>query len=459
MIPYLRDALAAVDPDRLVRFLATRRWFGAKDRAVASAALRDVAVFTDDPAALACVRVQFVDGGRADYQLPLAVRDAGDEADVVDQAGIVELVDAPAVPAFLRRLAQAFARGETVVEDAARWTFEPLADLDDLAGLPPRIVSGEQSNTSIVYGDRAILKIFRHVEVGKNPDVEIGRFLTARTRFRGTPTLLGAAYLHTDAGPCVTAMIQEFMPGAVDGWSHVLARLRAGDDLTAELNALGAVTRELHAALASVDDDPEFAPEPTREDDLQRWRDAAVARAHHALALLARQASALPSAVLPDIRRVLAHAPALVAAVPAPPAPASLGPRTRHHGDYHLGQVLHTASGWRIIDFEGEPARPLAERRAKHHPLRDVAGMLRSFAYAAAVAVPDRAAAVERSMSAAFLAGYDDTLLADPPRAALLALFTSEKLFYELTYELGSRPAWVWIPLAGVTALLPAEPP
>ena len=135
------------------------------------------------------------------------------------------------------------------------------------------------------------------------------------------------------------------------------------------------------------------------------------------------------------------------------------GQRIRHHGDYHLGQVLHTADGgWRIIDFEGEPARPLAERRAKHHPLRDVAGMLRSFAYAAAVATADapgpQRASWERAMRTAFLTGYDPALTTESDQAGLLALFEAEKLFYELAYELGSRPDWVWIPLAGITDLL-----
>ena len=136
---------------------------------------------------------------------------------------------------------------------------------------------------------------------------------------------------------------------------------------------------------------------------------------------------------------------------PVAPGTAGLGPRIRHHGDYHLGQVLHTPDGWRVIDFEGEPARPLAERRAKHHPLRDVAGMLRSFAYAAAVAAQARAGP---AMCAAFLRGYDPTLRDDPRRSGLLALFTAEKLFYELSYELGSRPDWVWIPLAAAAELL-----
>jgi predicted trehalose synthase len=154
-------------------------------------------------------------------------------------------------------------------------------------------------------------------------------------------------------------------------------------------------------------------------------------------------------------QRVLARADELVARVRVALDPGGIGPKIRHHGDYHLGQTLHTPDGWRILDFEGEPTRPLAERRLKHHPLRDVAGMLRSLAYAAAVAgIP----AAEPRMRAAFLAGYDPTLLDDPRRADLLALFTSEKLFYELDYELGHRPDWVRIPLAAIAAMLPADP-
>lgn len=448
----LAPTLAAVGDAQLVRFLSTRRWFDAKGRAVASAGLRDIAPLSGELAALACVRVHFADGSRADYQLPLAVRPAADapDADEVERSGDLRVVDATSLPEFRRRLGRAFARRETCAGTPGRWSFEPVGDPDDFGELPSRVVGGEQSNTSIVFGDRVIVKLLRRVEPGVHPDVEVVRFLTTRTRFRGTPPLLGVAVLRGEGDPGVAAIAQAFMPGAVDGWSHALARLRAGEDLTAELTALGAVTRELHDALASAPDDPDFAPQPTTPADLERWQAATAAQATLALDRLAQ--APLPPDLRPVAARVLAARAALVADLRRPLA-ADVGPRTRLHGDYHLGQVLHTPAGWRIIDFEGEPARPLAERRARHHPLRDVAGMLRSFAYAAAVAAPAAAPA----MQAAFLAGYDPSLADDPRRRDLLALLLAEKLFYELAYELGSRPDWVAIPLADVAARLPAE--
>lgn len=453
------ETLASLGRAQLEPYLADRRWFGAKGREVVSITLRDVAPLPDTALFLACIRVRFADGDHTDHQLPLALRKTGDAAEVITTINGQQLVDATAEPEFRKFLGDAFARDLTVEVPDCRWRFTPLSDLTGLGDLPTKLVGAEQSNTSIIYGDRAILKIFRRLEPGVNPDVEVGRFL-ARTGFRGTPALLGVATLHASDGPCVAGMIQQLMPGATDGWAHVLARLRSGDDLSTEIAALGAVTRELHAALASATDDPDFIPETTRREDLDRWRDATLTQARTALQLLAERQPGLPAAILPDVLRVLEHAPSLLENSPAPDDVAGIGPRTRHHGDYHLGQVLHTADGWRIIDFEGEPARPLQERRAKLHPLRDVAGMLRSFAYAAAVGAPERAAAVEHGLRTAFLTGYDRTLLNtrdDPKRAALLALFTAEKLFYELAYELGSRPTWAWIPLAGITAMLPAE--
>lgn len=438
----------SVHPARLAGHLAAQRWFGAKDRAVAAATVADVAVLPDLDAALACAHVQFADGEHIDVQLPLAAVAGADPG----AANLGEAVDALAHPAFRRRLAEAFARGESFAGRECRWSFEPLADLADLPDLPSSLADVEQSNSSIRYGDRAMIKMYRRLEPGENPDVELGRAL-AHAGFRGTPAILGVARLHDEGGTSVTAMLQRFVPAAVDGWSHVLQRLRAGADLTADLTALGALTRELHATLAAIDD-PAFAPEPTREDDLTRWRLAAAAQARSALTTLAERQHALPAAILPEIKHALDHAGALITGLPAPRDASGLGPRTRHHGDYHLGQVLRAADGWQILDFEGEPARPLAERRMKHHPLRDVAGMLRSFAYAAAVAAPDDAGRVEQPLRAAFLAGYDPTLQTDPRRAPLLALFTAEKLFYELAYELGSRQTWAWIPLAGLGAPL-----
>jgi maltokinase len=464
----LRFALRELEPGQLVEFISTQRWFGGKGQSVVFAEIDSAAPLPCEgcgceSAALTRVRVVLGDDRELYYQLPLALRvEATDTpALMVARTGSCVLHDAVESPDFRRQLGRAFAQGSTLPGPGVRWEFEPLADLDDLHELPTRVMGGEQSNTSIAYGDKAILKLFRRLEPGINPDVEIARFLTTRTDFKGTPALLGVLHLRDTSGSNdgVAGMLQAFMPGSVDGWAHVLARLReqpdGGDALHAplaeELVALGRITRELHAALASDAEDPDFAPEPTTDADLARWRDAIEAASLAAMANLAAQTDHLRPDIAANARTLLGREEAVRALLRRPLAAATAGPKIRHHGDYHLGQVLFTGAGdWRIIDFEGEPARPLVERRAKHHPLRDVAGMLRSFAYAAAVAGTGN----ERAMRTAFLAGYDPGLHDDLERAGLLALFETEKLFYELGYELGSRPEWAWIPLAGITRLL-----
>jgi len=458
------QALRALTPAELAAHLRDQRWFGARGEPITGAHLLEIAPLPGaaEPAVLGRVRLRFADGAAADYQVPLAL-------DPDAPADAPRLRDALQRPELRRQLARAFARGAELptADGDAAWVFAPLAVPDELDELPSRPGAGEQSNTSIVFGERAILKIYRRLEPGPHPEVETCEFL-ARVGFRGTPPLLGVLRLRTAAGDEIVAgMLQAFVPRAADGWRHVLAALgeRAGrcDDpgtLEREIEDLGRLTARLHAALASDPDDPEFAPRPTQDADLRRWRAAADARLSAALARLAAHELAPGAAPFtPEVaalaRDLVGRASALRGRLAAPLDPAALGPQIRHHGDYHLGQVLRGADGWHIIDFEGEPARPLHERRARNHPLRDVAGMLRSFAYAAAVASPPGAPAAdgERGLRTAFLRGYDPALADDPQRLGLLTLFEAERLFYELLYELGSRPDWAWIPLRGLAEL------
>jgi maltose alpha-D-glucosyltransferase/alpha-amylase len=458
-------ALRALSPAALACWLGEQRWFGARGEAIAGVRMLAVAALPgDEPAALIRAQVDLANGGTAEYQLSLrAPDDARDEPQ-----------DAMLSPSFRRQLARAFARrGEIGGDDGeSAWIFEPLTDLGELDELPSRPGGAEQSNTSIVYGQRAILKLYRRVEPGTHPEVEICRFLTTRTNFRGTPPLLGVLHLRGPAGETVAGMLQAFVPHAVDGWRHVLASLAdsdgrcdAPDTLGVEIEALGRLTAELHAALASAPDDPDFAPSPTQDADIQRWREAADAQLTASLARLAARRDSLPPTTAASATRLTDHAAHLRERLTVPIRAAAVGPRSRVHGDYHLGQVLHARDGWRIIDFEGEPARPLQERRALEHPLRDVAGMLRSFAYAGAVAARhERAEPGEpgpcadewaQALRTAFLRGYDPTLADDPQRGALLALFETQRLCYELSYELGSRPDWAWIPLRDLAARSP----
>jgi maltose alpha-D-glucosyltransferase/alpha-amylase len=285
--------------------------------------------------------------------------------------------------------------------------------------------------------------------------------------------------IERDGASSVAGMLSRYLPASRDGWTHALLQLQdylrtptdrePADAFAPEARRLGEVTRALHDALGSHDDDPAFAPEPVSAADVRRWTADTRRAIDESLALLAARAGRLDRSIAPMAKAIAGRGEAakrrldeIAGALEGEgEGKEERGRKLRHHGDYHLGQVLRTADGdWMIIDFEGEPARPLAARRARSSPARDVAGMLRSFAYAAATgasevgglgpnaAVETRSARWERDARAAFLAGYDM-----PAESPLIALFEMEKLFYELAYELNNRPEWVWIPLRGIARL------
>ena len=362
------------------------------------------------------------------------------------------LRDALEDPAVARAVLD-FARrgGQVVVGPADTVKAELIGDgarLLDL--LPPepavRALGVEQSNTSLVLGERVLLKIFRKLEAGLNPELEMGRFL-AMHDFRPTPKLLAALTLE-GASASVVALAYDFVRNDGDGWEWVTAALRTsprpGRALLESLEQLGTTVGAMHRTLASDASDPEFAPEPVKVEDLHRWSSSIVGELGVSLAKAAERFPALL-----DRQEALTERAKVLASVPPS------GQKIRQHGDLHLGQALRVGQEWMIIDWEGEPARPLQARREKHTPLRDVAGMLRSFAYAAAAAgVPltERKAAVE-AMRAAFLRGWQRAVAgtelapASPTdRDTMLGVLELEKTLYELRYELLMRPDWAHIP-------------
>jgi len=502
-----RETLEAIDGDAVTQFLLARRWFGAKGGRPSGARFRDVIPLPWDGGRMVIATVEVTLGAdRVErYQLPLSyMPQSATEGGTapravlarVDSGGVI--VDAVEDPRFLESLGEALSRGAAFEGDGVRWVFEPLGDAASrLTGQRPKVSSAEQSNTSIIFGDRAILKLFRRLEVGENPDVEIGRFLTTRTDFSGTPTLLGTIRLEGKNGSSVAGILQHFVRGSGDAWTYTLESARRDLSLpdgtepaTAfadEARDLGRVTRELHDALASDAAHPEFAPHAARPDTVRRWAAAACSSIDEGLALLDHRMShaALPEESAAAARVLLRRRgefPELVAEI-EDEVREDAGALIRHHGDYHLGQVLRTPDGkFMIIDFEGEPARPLSDRRARHCALRDVAGMLRSFAYAAATAATDvmkggqglprglieiRAGRWQRDVRRAYLGGYLAAGKAGGPQflpsrrpavASLISLFEIEKVFYELQYELNNRPDWVWIPLRGIARLTEQGP-
>ncbi len=429
--------------DALAGWLAAQRWFATKTRRITGLVVVDRIPLGGGTLDVVAVTL---DDGAVDRYVVARLPRGPAIADAFD--------DAPFCRATLRLVADGAAVAGERSTLAGRPTRAFPAGL--AADLAVRRLTGEQSNTSVVFGRALIGKYFRRLAEGVSPDAEITRFLTEHTTFRHTPRLAGVLdYRPVDGAETTLAIVQEFVEDGRDGWQWLLARLAAGDAALPALRRLGERTAQLHQALATPTGDPAFAAEPISGSEIAEW-----ARQVHAQLDAARAAA--PGRPLPDLPDVR-------------PALAGLLSRAklRHHGDFHLGQTLATGDGadFMIIDFEGEPLRPLAERRRKHTPLRDVAGMLRSLGYAAATAGrggDGRAMAEwEPAARTAFVEGYraaagDAQFL---PRgaeafAAAVAVFEVEKAAYEVVYEANNRPDWIDIPLGGlVRASASLRPP
>ncbi len=473
----------------LAGFLPRQRWYGDKGRPLASVALLDAAADGDGPPwfVLAIAEVAFADGSpSARYLLPLATAEPGlpsQDALAFIQSGDERwaLVDAFAVPGFPLRLLRRLAQSAHLGGDRGAFVWEAFPALSAVVAgaeaAPSSLIGTEYSNSSVRFGDLLFLKLVRRLRPGTNPDEEVGRFLAERTGFRHAPAPLGAGrYLDTDGTPFPFALAQRFVAGAADGWTDVVARIAAAGnaredaELLAALNLLGRRTAQLHAALATPSDDAAFAPEPVAAADAEGWQSELTAKLAATPDQLAVLGPSVPPRLralvdcfaeqLPDLRRRAAGFAALTGT-----------PKTRVHGDYHLGQTLRTPDGdWVILDFEGEPARTLPERRAKTSPLKDVAGLLRSLGYARGAALgalppADRAASAprlaawERAARGAFLGGYRAAAAAHPSLAwtadparfeAGLAAWELDKAIYEVAYEANNRPDWLDLPLAAL---------
>jgi trehalose synthase-fused probable maltokinase len=476
---WVEGAAFGVREQSLIDFLTAKRWFGKKSQAIREAELVDLIPVkwrgVDKPFAVARARVT-TDEGAAVYQLFLR-----DDADVTEA-----LED----PEFRRALADAFHEGATFEQHGVRWIVasEGKAPLVVPPTASVTLSSAEQSNSSVVMDSEAILKLYRRLEPGIHPDVEVTRFLTIERNFVNVPVLLGTIRFEDSSGGGVTiaGMLQEYVVGAVDGWSYALDRLKESSSVEREAESLpfveeadqlGTVTRAMHEVLASGTPGSDFDMRLATGDDVRRWARGATEMIEKAITSLERalKEKSFPKDQRPEADEIVAQRERYVGVIDeiADGIGSDAGANTRTHGDYHLGQVLRSAAAqFLVIDFEGEPMRSLEERRARHSPLRDVAGMLRSFAYAAATAAggrrggpaqPGRAGgAWEEAVREAFLSAY----FADKkgrgallPRSEsnalrLIRLFEAEKTFYELQYELDHRPGWVWIPLRGIIGLM-----
>ena len=424
-----------VSEERLVELIRNERWFGSKADVVVGAHLADYAVMCEQPRLVqAVVEVRYGSGNHDLYQLLLS----DDEREVATE------------PAFAREVLRLIAAGASLAAGDGVVAFESHGAPLPAGSVEVHPIGVEQSNTSLLVDGALLVKMYRRLEAGVNPELDLLRFFAAHG-FANVPVLRGSWSYGGRLLGATLGIVQDFVAGAVDGWTLAVDELAADADRFVErTRRLGEVIGEMHAVLASDAEDPAFAPEEAGPESLALLTATVDEEIDQVFLHLPDDASVAPIAGYGDAVRDLLRALTSVGTV---------GRRIRAHGDLHLGQVLWTGDDWMVIDFEGEPARSFPERRAKQSPLRDVAGMLRSFTYAASVAgVGERA--FEQRLRTEFLAGYHAAVgpsgLLPAPDASerLLRVFELEKAIYELRYELNHRPDWVSVPVAGIVRLL-----
>jgi maltose alpha-D-glucosyltransferase/alpha-amylase len=503
-------ALIDLQKSILPEYLPLRRWFASKGSAIEEVRVAGSAVLPHGKFEMLLTGIDVdVAGTRERYALPLGIIWEDDIVSPLPQQMALArvrqgrrvgyLTDAFSLDAFAGAMLERMRNAASLeAGDGSRIEFRPapaFADVPvDLENLSLRWLTTEQSNSSLIIDGTSVLKLIRKIASGRHPEAEMSRHLT-RLGFRNTPPFFGdVVRMRSDGDEATIAILQGFIPNQGDAWAwtldflnrvlteRVLADAGKDDEIDPldEYEQFSAIVGqrlgELHALLAEPSDEPDFDPEPATARDLEEWQGKTMALLTEALDRLTTHANWPDVETESVVAALLGRREALLAAIPGLAAPGNAGSlRTRIHGDLHLGQILVSQGDAIFIDFEGEPARPLAERRSKASPLRDVAGVLRSFDYAAASVggsqgEPLSQPAVEMRNAllasfrtravAAFLAGYDQALRQAPrpwvnakERDALTALFLVEKAAYEILYETANRPHWVAIPARGLAAL------
>ena len=514
----------------LVRYIPQRRWFAGKARRVKTVTISDLITVpgAENHSYMTSVIVGYADGDPDTYMLPIAYASAAEAPHILErwpasaiawvnnkgdeQKGL--LYDALATPNFAEAILGAIARRKRAAGSAGTLVGTTTRAFPRLRGpetvrLEAQLSVAEQSNNSVIFGERLMLKVFRRLEEGVNPELEVGRFLTEKTQFGQIAPLAGSLEYRRGKGePVSIAILQGYVPNQGDAWQHTLttlARYFVAPELTGatppvlpksmletsklepaaiavkaiggyldSARLLGRRTAELHAALSSDPTDAAFAPERITPLDHRSIYQSISGLEMRALDLLRTQMSKLPADAKEEARSVLELEPRISAMLKSFLARRLTTSRIRIHGDYHLGQVLYTGHDFVIIDFEGEPTRTLYERRLKRLAMRDVAGMLRSFSYAAQAALRAQQPAPEKlaemsawarfwadSVSAVFLRSYLTSAgtaswvpQSQEDRELQLTTMLLEKALYELRYELNLRPDWVRIPLRGILDLV-----
>ena len=490
---YRREFEANILPPYLVK----RRWFAAKDQQVAAASIAFTArIGQGGEAALVAIDADYGTGSER-YLLPLGIGwDDEVTAALPQQLAMARvrrgrrtgyLTDAFTLPGFVMELLSLLKAGASVKSTSGVVAFRPTPACADIQISPDdqiRWLSAEQSNSSVIVDHKLMLKLFRRLAPGRHPEAEMSRVLTERG-FANAPALLGEiVHLPTEGGQEVMAVVQAFIPGEGDAWEWTASYIgRAIDELAhgeGELGdllliyenfarTLGRRLGEMHLVLAQESDDPAFSPAIADETQVERWIARVGGRIGAAFDNLRNQRDTLMEEDRALVDQILPRRDELLGIVERLCQAGRGSLLHRVHGDFHLGQVLVASGDVMIIDFEGEPAQPLAERRAKDSGWRDVAGILRSLDYALAAGRRNASAGREEryealelafraTAPAALLAAYREAISPapglDPGDTRLLDLFIVEKAAYEVNYEVSNRPDWLAVPLRGLTGLL-----
>ncbi len=484
----------------LSRYLPDCRWFGARSREIGNLALESfvrIGEGAEDPVFLCILQVDFATGSPERYLLPLARAPVGQVAPKgriallrkAAQEESWDLVDGFYLPETGRRLLGLFFRDRDGQDPVTRVETSKMESLRAL-WLPetlPVLFRGEQSNTSLFFGKRLMLKCFRHLEVGINTDLEVGAFLADANPPAPIPPTGGALLSRTPEGkPLTLVLLQGFVENRGDGWSWMKERLERilpgndepdGQNLKTEVDRmvsrLALRTAELHQSLSRDPRHPDFAPKAMGPEDLDLLLRSLLKALDRVVHLLGERVGQLPDKVAARVGLLLSGAKTIENLLRRCRDRVSGGSLIRCHGDFHLGQLLVTPEEEIVfLDFEGEPALPLEERRLRSSPFRDVAGMLRSFHYLSMSLVgKDGSRTGEewgekwfREQSARYLSGYLAAMEKGPPllpgregRDGLLLLYLAGKTLYEIEYEINNRPEWLPIPLTGLELFLGPE--
>lgn len=526
-------ALEQLENRVLPDYLKERRWFGGKARQIKKLKIAEQIPVGDKESCsieVLLMRVEYAIGTPEVYVLPLAFVEGDESGEIAGKypGGTICRLEASGVSgilydgvysdAFCRDLLSSIAKNASIQMNGGELRAYRGRALDvndeNIQDLKPKVLALEQSNTSILYGAQYFLKLYRHPDKGLNPDLETSRFLSEEAGFLHIPPFAGGVeYRKADSEPISICILQKFVPNRGDAWNYYLDKvaeyyrkiLARGEEVSGTppnpasllgfsyqepalqyvemigqesidfAALLGRRTAELHKALASGRGGSSFAPESFSSEFRESVLNSVSTLTQNVLQLLSGNLNGLPDHLLPEARAILDLDNRILNDLQALADNEMPAMRIRIHGDYHLGQVLFTGEDFVIIDFEGEPARSLAERRIKQSPLKDVAGMIRSFHYAAYLTLLSQGSIGSENvslltpwadlwysvMAGSFLGSYLDTVRDSQfvPEETfqleiLLKVFLIEKAIYELGYELNNRPAWVLIPIRGIISLV-----